>query len=41
MVPKCLLQELGADKILQYNLTTAFDVTSAALEKVCGNRQRE
>ena len=23
----------GADKILQYNLTTAFDITSAALEK--------
>ena len=24
---------IGADKILQYNLTTAFDITSATLEK--------
>ena len=29
---------LGADKILQYNLTTAFDITSAALEKVSDYR---
>ena len=30
---KMYITGVGADKILQYNLTTAFDVTSAALEK--------
>ena len=41
MVPKCILQELGADKILQYNLTTAFDITSATLEKSVAIGARE
>ena len=30
---KMYITGIGADKILQYNLTTAFDITSAALEK--------
>ena len=33
---KMFIIGLGARKILQYNLTTAFDVTSAALEKQTG-----
>ncbi|MDA9645003.1 autotransporter domain-containing protein [bacterium] len=33
---KMFIIGLGATKILQYNLTTAFDVTSAALEKQTG-----
>ena len=30
---KMYITGIGADKILQYNLTTAFDITSATLEK--------
>ena len=30
---KMYITGIGADRILQYNLTTAFDITSAALEK--------
>ena len=30
---KMYITGIGADKILQYNLTTAFDITSAAFEK--------
>ena len=35
---KMYITGIGTDEILQYNLTTAFDITSATLEKVCGNR---
>ena len=30
---KMYITGIGADKILQYNLTTAFDITSATLEE--------
>ena len=30
---KMYITGVGTDKILQYNLTTAFDITSATLEK--------
>ena len=30
---KMYITGISADRILQYNLTTAFDITSAALEK--------
>ena len=38
---KMYITGIGADKILQYNLTTAFDITSAALEKSVAIGARE
>ncbi|MDA7807727.1 autotransporter domain-containing protein [Candidatus Pelagibacter sp.] len=38
---KMYITGIGADKILQYNLTTAFDITSATLEKSVAIGARE
>ena len=38
---KMYITGIGADRILQYNLTTAFDITSATLEKSVAIGARE